>query len=269
MNIVQINPKIISIAENTEGSLENKLNSLVNKNTWMTEWRQLAQRFQLFKFAKMNEEESKTYEWDTVIIESLIRDTIENVKKHINLDNDLKITIVPALPFPWFEKLDQSTWVNGFTNGIGNIIIAVPPNPDEDFLKYMIAHEAHHSSPDNPIYKLTFDTFTLAEWYKMEGTAEYFSLSLYSDTRWWKSSFTKEIERNYWSEARNHLNTTNDQLKSRLCFGDPKSGIPYLAGYAFAYNMVNTYVQNHSIQALYELFSVEPEKYAEAYEKSR
>lgn len=76
--------------------------------------------------------------------------------------------LVPALLFSYFQEQPQSLWTNAFTNGPGNVIMAAPPHPDIDFLQYLLAHECHHASPENPIYNLTLSTFTLEEWYKME-----------------------------------------------------------------------------------------------------
>ncbi|WP_268809835.1 DUF2268 domain-containing putative Zn-dependent protease, partial [Planococcus sp. CAU13] len=72
----------------------------------------------------------------------------------------------------------------------------------------------------------------------MEGTAEFFSLNLYEDKRWWKDDFTKTIELDYWHQAKREIDTTDDEIKGKFCFGDPKNGTPFMAGYAFAYEMV-------------------------------
>ncbi|WP_408641597.1 DUF2268 domain-containing putative Zn-dependent protease [Solibacillus palustris] len=122
----------------------------------------------------------------------MVNETVQTVKQHIELDSNLQITLVPALPFPWFSNIEQSIWTNGFTNCSQSIWIAIPANPDIPFLHYLLAHELHHSAPNNPMYKLTIEHFPLKEWYKMEGTAEYFSLQLFEDKRWWKESFTLE-----------------------------------------------------------------------------
>lgn len=81
---------------------------------------------------------------------------------------EIRITLVPALLFSYFQEQPQSLWTNAFTNGPGNVIMAAPPHPDIDFLQYLLAHECHHASQENPIYNLTLSTFTLEEWYKME-----------------------------------------------------------------------------------------------------
>ncbi|MCM3667233.1 DUF2268 domain-containing protein [Mesobacillus subterraneus] len=70
----------------------------------------------------------------------------------------------------------------------------MPPRPGVDFLQYLLAHECHHASPENPIYHLSLSTFNLEEWYKMEGTAEYFALFLYPDKRWWKDNLPTGME---------------------------------------------------------------------------
>src|SRR5690606_8261364 len=104
----------------------------------------------------------------------------------------------------------QSLWLNGFTNGPGNILLAIPPKPDIDYFQYLLAHELHHATPENPIYQLTLETFTLEEWYKMEGAAEYFSLSLYPDKRWWRDNLPLEVEESYWKQCQEHLKVADD-----------------------------------------------------------
>ncbi|MFC4560214.1 DUF2268 domain-containing putative Zn-dependent protease [Virgibacillus kekensis] len=207
------------------------------------------------KFKDFEEEEALSYQWDTDKVKNIIEDTVLEVRELLSLGN-LNITVVPALSFPWLENHDRSIWTNGFTNSPNCIQIAIPPTPDEDFLKYMIAHELHHASPINPIYNLTDETFTLGEWFKMEGTAEFFSLSLYKDKRWWKSDFTKTVEKEYWSKVQDKFAITDDSEMGKFCFGDLDNGIPYMAGYAFAYEMVKKYVEKHPIDNYEKLYSV-------------
>jgi hypothetical protein len=193
----------------------------------MQDWDQLARRFQLLKFEPLSEPEIHSYSWNQEQIASIIHETIENVEKYLHFQH-LNITIVPALPFPWFQKYDQSLWTNGYAVGATTIVLAIPPDPDPFFLRYMLAHEMHHAFPENPIYYLTLDTFTLADWYKMEGGAEYFSLSLYDDKRWWKDDFTEEAEQAYQEIAQKNIGTTNDRLKSKMCFEIRRWGSLYL-----------------------------------------
>lgn len=265
LKIKQITPiEILSNKHRLDDFLQEHLRILVNKDSWMMDWEQLVQRFQLFKFKDLSNEEILTYEWDRNQIQNLVEKTFITVNKYLTF-NDVRITVLPALPFPWFQNYDRSLWTNGFTNSPGNIIIAIPPQPDFEFLQYLLAHETHHASPENPIYKLALETFTLEEWYKMEGTAEFFGLSLYPDKRWWKDNFTDEVEVAYWSECKEFLKTADDKIKGRLCFGNPKKGIPYFAGYCFALNIVSNYVKTNPVSEIRDLFFVEPSKFIESY----
>ncbi|MFA9557748.1 DUF2268 domain-containing putative Zn-dependent protease [Evansella sp. AB-rgal1] len=268
MIINQITPMQIYANKNDlESFFEKEFVPIVSETTWMKEWRHIAQRFRLFTFKEFSKEEVLSFEWECDRVKNIIEDTIFKVKKHIPLE-ELNITVLPALPFPWFNGLDQSKWTNGFTNGPNSIQIAVPPNPDEAFLRYMIAHEAHHASPINPIYKLSSDSFPLAEWFKMEGTAEYFSLSLFEDKRWWKKDFTDEVKSRYVKHLKGNFDTTDDKIKSPICFGNPDIGIPYLSGYSFAYEVVCNYVKQHPIKELKELFSIQPSELKKSYQSS-
>jgi hypothetical protein len=232
----------------------------------MTEWRQLAERFQLFNFMDFSLEEANEYTWDTLRVGRLIEDTCNRAREFLPFDN-ITVTVFPAVPFPWHKNLPRPIWTNGFTNGPNNIQIAIPPLPDEDFLCYMIAHELHHATVKNPIYKLTTDTFTLAEWFKMEGGAEYFSLSLYPDKRWWKNDFSPETERMYWNRVKYNCDSADGKTKNLYAFGDPKKGIPFMAGYAFAYKLFLSYTESYQGKSYVDLLTVKPAEFLDIYQK--
>lgn len=253
----QITPsKLYRNKDDLESFLEKTLSPLIGDNTWMTDWKQIAQRFKLFSFQDFSLEESLIYQWNEENVEKDVLEVWKEVKNHLSI-RDLTITIVPALPFTWFEKYDQSLWVNGFTNGVGNVLIAVPPKPDEDFLKYMIAHELHHATPENPIYKLMNETISLLDWYKFEGGAEYFSLSLYPDKRWWKKEYTPEVDSRYQKRLTSYLLEPTESEKNLLCYGNPSHNIPYLAGYAFAYHLFVHFFNENQNLSFSDLFFIE------------
>lgn len=223
MKIIQLTPQLLLKNKgNPELYLNNIIEATITSNSWMKEGRDIALRFQLYKFLELSTEEMLSHSWDEKLIHQVVSKTVQMVKEYIELDDNLQITIVPALPFPWFTNLEQSIWVNGFTNSSQSVWIAIPPNPDISFLRYLLAHELHHASPQNPIYQLKVDHFPLKDWYKMEGTAEYFSLHIFEDKRWWKESFTLEVEELYILEAKTFLHTIDDNVKGPLCFGSLK-----------------------------------------------
>lgn len=266
MKIVQLTPQLlVENKHNSHKYLNNIIHPTIHLNSWMKHWQDIVSRFQLIKFLDLPIEDILAHSWKVEFIEQVVNETFQLVKQHIELDNNLQITIVPALPFPWFSNIDQSIWTNGFTNSSQSIWIAIPPNPDITFLRYLIAHELHHAAPQNPIYKLTLEKFPLKDWYKMEGTAEYFSLQLFEDKRWWKESFTIEVEEHYIAEAKRLLNTNDDAIKGPLCFGSVKQQIPYMAGYSFAYNAVMDYVKRHPIENLNQLFEIDSEELVMTY----
>ncbi|MFE8700021.1 DUF2268 domain-containing putative Zn-dependent protease [Cytobacillus sp. FJAT-54145] len=265
--IKQITPKeLFDHRGELESFLAEPLSLLVNETTWMKDWKHLAQRFQLFKFKELTQDEALSYQWDKEKISKWVLETVEEVKKHLSF-GEITVTVFPALPFRWFKKYDQSIWTNGFTNGPNNIQIAVPPNPDEHFFKQMLAHELHHATPQNPIYQLTLDTFSLIEWFKMEGGAEYFSLSLYRDKRWWKDDYTPKVKEHYWNAVQHRLHTTDDQEKARLCFGDPDNGIPYMTGYAFAYDLFKDFTSKTKNTTFKDLLQIPPMTLIQTYKE--
>lgn len=268
MYINQLTPQILLHNKtNIYQFLSSQFTPLINHQSWMKDWEQIASRFSLLKFVQMNEQEATAYQWDEERVKRIIGEAVSEVRKHIPLE-DVTITVMPAMPFPWFKKLDRSMWVNGFTNSPLDVQIAMPPNPDEQFLKYLIAHELHHASPINPIYQLKLEAFTLADWYKMEGTAEFFSLQLYEDKRWWKDDFDSETEAVYWEQAKNEIETTDEKVKGKLCFGDKSNGIPFMAGYACAYEIVKSYVKQHPVKEITDLYKIKVIDMIQVYNKT-
>lgn len=265
VQVKQITPtELLLNRTRLEEYLKEELSDLFTNDSWMTEWEQLAQRFQLLKFKELSETEIKSLEWNTDEIEKIVHKTLQNVSQYLHF-KEMRITLVPALLLPYFQEQPQFIWTNAFTNGPGTVIMAIPPQPDIDFLQYLLAHECHHASPENPIYNLSLSTFTLEEWFKMEGTAEYFALSLYPDRRWWKDNLPAEMETKYWNECKDHFKTTDDNLKGSLCFGSRKKGIPVFAGYSFALKVVSTYASTNHIKDIRELFRVDPSVLLECY----
>lgn len=263
--IKQITP--IEIYQNRErfpDYVSEQLSTLITGRVWMTDLEQIVHRFQLHKITKMTQEDILTYHWNTERVDEIIRETFDEVNKHLPFDS-VSFTVFPALFYPWFKQHDRSIWTNGFTNGPNSIQIAVPPNPDEVFLRYMVAHELHHATPINPIYNLTADNFSLSEWFKMEGGAELFALSLYEDKRWWKDEFTSEVEDMYKQSMKTHLDSVDAKIKNRFCFGDPKNGIPYLAGYAFSYNVFRNFSERNPKLTYREFLEVDSSRIIQEY----
>lgn len=257
LEINQITPaKLKRNQQNLDSYLENEFRQLVSEKTWMNNYEHLIKRFQLHKFKDLPQESFSHFQWDSNHVNELATITFQQVNQYIDFDK-VQITIVPSLPFSYFKEQPKPLWINAFTNGRGNIVIATPPEPDDDFFQYLLAHELHHACPNNPIYNLSLDSFTLEEWFKMEGTAEYFSLSLFPDKRWWKDSLSEELEKDYWNKIKEHLKSTDDHLKSTLCFGNPDKGIPVFAGYTFALKVVSQYVKVHQVKDIKDLFSIE------------
>jgi len=266
LKINQIMPqKLVNQMGDLDSYLKKELSPLITKTTWMTSWEQMAQRFMLNKFIGLSNEEILSYQWDAEKVERIITETFKEVGTHLKFD-EVTVTVFPALPFSLHKNLDQSMWTNGFTNGPNSIQIAIPPNPNEDFLRYLIAHELHHATPENPIYSLALDQFSLAHWLKMEGGAELFSLSLYKDHRWWKNEFKSEVESNYWNRAKEKLSTTDSKEKSILSVGDPAQGLPVMVGYSFAYRLFSNYIEKYPNVTFRELLTVDPMEVIQVYE---
>jgi hypothetical protein len=76
LEIKQITPsEFLSNQHRLDEFLKGKLSNLVNENYWMTEWGQIAQRFQLFKLKDLSNEEILSYEWDKNYIDGVVEQT--------------------------------------------------------------------------------------------------------------------------------------------------------------------------------------------------
>ena len=238
----------------TPDELQQVVATTITPTSWMTDASMLIRRFQLTKLYSI--ENVAHYNWDVAVLQKITEDTIATVAKSIPLHEHLSITLVPALPFPWFDGVDISLTTNGFTNSPTSIWIAIPPNVDLDFYQYLLAHELHHASPINPIYSLTNENFPLKEWWKMEGCAEYFSLQHFRDKRWWTAAYTAEVERRYMQRIRPAFNCVDPAVKGSLTFGAPNEQLPYMIGYSFAYVAIKHYVTTHPLPSLAALFDL-------------
>ena len=268
MNIIQLTPQqLLLLKEQGEESLKELIEQTLHPTSWMNEWQQIATRFQLLKLLALPEEELQAYSWNEQLIEQAVIETVQKVAEWIPIHPHLNIIIVPAKQLPWFKDVPQALWTNGFTNSSDCIWIALPKAPDIEFLRYLIAHELHHASPSNPIYSLTNEHFPLKDWYKMEGAAEYFSLQLYEDKRWWKDTYTEEIQRAYIQQAIQHLHTVDPTIKMPLCYGDAARNLPIMIGYIFAFEAVKSYVSTNNGMNLVDLFELDAASIVLAYEK--
>jgi len=265
--INQLTPQIIvNHLDDLDAYFYKELSPLITESTWMTHWEQMAERFMMPKFKQLSKEEILTYQWDTERIERIISETFNEVSLYLKFD-EVTVTVFPAIPFSLHKNLGRSMWTNGFTNGPNSIQIAIPPTPNEDLLRYLIAHELHHATPENPIYSLSLDQFSLAQWLKMEGGAELFSLSLYEDQRWWQDEFNSEVELIYWNKAKEKMSTTDSVEKSVLSVGDPAQGLPIMVGYSFAYHLFCNYIKKYPDLTFRELLTIEPMEIIQVYEE--
>lgn len=104
VQVKQITPtELLLNRTRLEEYLKEELSDLVSNDSWMTEWEQLAQRFQLLKFKELSETEIKSLVWDTEKIKKIIEETFQNVSQYLPF-KEMRITVVPALLFSYFQE---------------------------------------------------------------------------------------------------------------------------------------------------------------------
>ncbi|MDX8365740.1 DUF2268 domain-containing putative Zn-dependent protease [Cytobacillus sp. IB215665] len=207
----------------------------------------------------LTSEELVALQWNEELIETAIQNVMSLVNKYIYVEN-VEITVVPALTKP--HHIPQSLRIFAYKNHHGNILISVPPNPDIDYLKYVLAHRAFYSSPQNPVNQLK-GNFTLADWFKLEGAAQYFSLSFFEDKRWW--AYDTIDEERYWASVKGLLQSTDVQLNRKIYYGYYDDDVPTYTGQAFAHNTVTSYIEKYPINSFTELFNIDVQHIFEIY----
>jgi len=144
------------------------------------------------------------------------------------------------------------TGITAVTTGAGNIIISIDPREANwrHMLKYVIAHEYHHSVWTSRNFT-RFD-FSLLEYLIFEGRADYFASKIFPDVKVpWTQNLTPEKEKEVWNIIKDKLKSRDEDLNTKIMVGDEK--IPFGSGYSIGYNIVTNYMENYPDCRILEL----------------
>lgn len=179
-------------------------------------------------------------------------------------DSDEDITYIALYPLS-----DDDTFIKEYQNGVlgtntfGNIILHINPLA-EDYLQwmhYVFAHEYHHNVWGRYWFVLhnTDMKGYFIESMLNDGQADAFALSLNPGLRpKWIFDLTPEQETELWERHYSKIIYSRDADYEKYMFGDPTSGIPWCAGYAFAYKIVNSFIKKHPDITFSELVEIAP-----------
>lgn len=161
----------------------------------------------------------------------------------------------PALREKQDGVLGTCTW--------GNIVLGIDSlAPDwVRWLPYVFAHEVHHNiwgalwyGPRSAELGGEFINSLLSD-----GLADSFALSLYPELRpKWLFDMSEETEKCLWREHYSGLVLRSDADYGKYMFGDEAAGIPWCAGYAVGYRIVQSYLRHHPGTTMAALLETRP-----------
>lgn len=179
-----------------------------------------------------------------------------------NYDDDL---IYVAL----YPLSDENKTVKERQNGVvgtstfGNIFIEINPLADQfhSWIPYVFAHEHHHTVWGNYWYVLRENPLanTFIHALLIDGEADSFALSLYSDLKpKWLFDLSAEAEEALWKEHYANLVLQENVDYCKYMFGDERAGIPWCAGYAIGFRIVQTFLASNPNVSFAKLLEMNP-----------
>ena len=160
--------------------------------------------------------------------------------------------------------------VNERQNGVvgtslfGNMMIQVNPLIDgyEDWIKYVFAHEYHHTVWGNYWFMLHGGELEnkLIDSLIIDGEADSFALELYPELKpQWLFDMTEKEIIDIWEKEYKKMVMSTDADYVSYMFGNEKMGIPWCAGYAIGYRLVQKYLHITNKKVI-DIMEVKPEK---------
>lgn len=152
----------------------------------------------------------------------------------------------------------------------GNLVINIDPAAPgyERWIPYVFAHEYHH----NVWGAYWFNTHRgelsgeFISSMLSDGLADSFALSLYPDLRpGWLFGLSDDTVKRLWREHYSGLVLRTDVNYEKYMFGDEAAGIPWCAGYAVGYRIVQAYMKKFPETTMAALLEMRP---ADIYEAS-
>jgi len=149
------------------------------------------------------------------------------------------------------------TGVTAFTTRTGSIIISIDTREKnwQTILKYVIAHEYHHSVWTSRNFKRK--DFSVIEYLVFEGRADYFASKIFPDIKVpWTKNLNPVKEKEAWKILRDKLQLRDDNL-DKILYGDGK--IPYGSVYSVGYSIVSNFMMNNPQVSIMELTDMDPQ----------
>lgn len=179
-----------------------------------------------------------------------------------NYDDDPIMVVI-------FPSDHENVNVNEKQNGVvgtslfGNMLIQVNPliAGYEAWIKYVFAHEYHHTVWGNYWFMLHGGELQnkFIDSLAIDGEADSFALELYPALRpQWLFGLSKEELIDIWEKKYKEIVTDTEVDYVSYMFGNEETEIPWCAGYAVGYMLVQKYLQITG-QSVKEILELKPE----------
>lgn len=182
------------------------------------------------------------------LINSLIKEALLKSSQAIG-GTDKTIFIMPISPEDAFP-VQYMEGVSGVAFDEKAVLINIDPSFSEEELKYVVAHEYHHTvrRENKELRQTLLDSFIT------EGGADVFARSIYPDKTppWIQEPLSKESEAIILEGLKKNLHTMDSDIYNDFRIGNRVKEIPLWATYRMGYLIVESYVANNPEQSVDE-----------------
>jgi uncharacterized protein YjaZ len=174
-------------------------------------------------------------------------------------DDTMYIALYP-LESPFVRDRQNGVWGNGTW---GHMIINIDPLGYEykKWIPYVFAHEYHHNIWGNywfNVHRGELEPVFLND-ILSDGLADSYALSLYPYLHpEWLFSLSEEAVNRLWHEHYSTLLLQSGVDYPKYMFGDETAGIPWCAGYAVSFRIVQYYLKKFPGTGMTELLHMRP-----------
>ena len=160
-----------------------------------------------------------------------------------------------------FPSDADNVTVNEQQNGVvgtslfGNLFIQVNPLIEgfEAWIRYVFAHEYHHTVWGNYWYMLNGGSLEnkFIDSLVIDGEADSFALELYPSLRpAWVFGISDREKNCLWEKHYKDIVYATDVVYEKYMFGSEELGIPWCAGYAIGYMLVQAYLKKNETNVI-------------------
>ena len=175
----------------------------------------------------------------------------------------------------FFPSADNNADVNDKQNGVvgtslfGNLFVQVNPLVPgyENWIKYVFAHEYHHTVWGNYWFMMHGGELEnkFIESLVIDGEADSFALALYPALRpQWLFHLSEEEIHCLWEERYYEIVNSTDVDYVSYMFGNEERNIPWCAGYAVGYRLVQNYLTMTG-KTIVEIIEIKPKVLLETF----